>query len=220
MVKQIGEVLEQAAVTVLSQVQTGKENVWARASKHAAGMDRNVFTELMNGLWKGAGKKDYPDGLTIQVWYLGVGDLTEDQFTLATMLYLRHHSKQFLTIELIRELSGVQQAKEMAAIVAWDVALRAIQYVGGYCVPQFDDPVISNVISSLGGWVWFCDQDPGALRTFVRQRFVKTYEALAHGPLRIQPAGLKSLIDQTGGRSEVVRIGQSRPVERVEHMPS
>lgn len=182
------------------------DSVWKGIADAAAehGMDKQTFSDLLNGLWVACGRK-YPDETVSRVWYFCLHDLTERQFAAGIQRYLTERSKEFLTVQLIRELSGIQQASEEAAILAWDAAVKAIHTVGSYAVPDFADPAISRTIETLGGWDWFCDQRPDQLRNFVRARFLKSYDAFAKIP-RIEPVRLKCLIDRNGDRSTVLRI--------------
>jgi len=207
-----------AMVAKHSRQQTGHSrkdagSVWQRAVRAVDGMDIEVFSELLNGLWSGCGRKDPPDRTTLQVWYSALHDLTEAEMAAAVMLYLRTRSKEFLTIQLIRELSGVMPVKELAALEAWGSALDAIRIVGGFAVPRFADSVVSHVVANLGGWVWFCDQRPEELRGFVRQRFLKAYEVLSQGARITEPARLLSLTD-SGGAS--IRIAGKPTSDRIQ----
>ena len=185
--------------------------VWERATRGISGMDRNTFSELMNGLWSGCGRTALPDKTTLRVWYFCLHDLTESQFATAVMRYLTEHSKEYLTVQLIRELSGVQQAKEESSLAAWDEAIAAVRIVGSYQSPAFSHPVTSHVIESLGGWCWFCGQSPEDLRNWVRARFLKTFESLSLSVRTQVPVRLKNLITMSGGTSGddvPVRIGE------------
>lgn len=171
------------------------------------GMDRGAFVELMNGLWSGMGRTTMPDATTLRVWYLCLSDLTVQQFGRAVQRYLTERSKEFVNVQLIRELSGAQETNDAKAVEAWGLALESIRIVGAYARPAFDDPVISQTIANLGGWVAFCDSDPDELRQFTRARFLKTYESLAASGRVTQPARLVSLIDQSGSPAETIRVG-------------
>lgn len=189
--------------------QKSVSDVWENIAGAVDGMDRATFAEMLNGLWVGCGRREYPDKTVLRVWYFCLHDLTESQFAHGIMRYLTERSSEFLTVQIIRELSGVQQQAEVAAIEAWDAAINAVRIAGSYQSPSFSDPVISRVIESVGGWVWFCGQSPEDLRKFVRARFLKTYDAFAKSGTR-EPVKLLSLIDMTGGRSEVVKIGHAK----------
>lgn len=202
-----------------SQTATGRtiSDVWERAADSVSGTTperKRAFSQLMNGLWAGCGRTVMPDETTLRVWYYCLHDLTEQQLSRGIMRYLTERSREYLTVQLIRELSGIQLPAEEAGIIAWDLAIEAIRIAGGYKVPEFDDPAISQTINNLGGWVWFCDQNPERLRNFVRAQFLKTYGSISKMP-RLQPARLKCLIDLTGGKSTAARIGAAS-VKRID----
>lgn len=203
MVEAIGTLLH-------SRVQTGNqktvENVWKRVADSCYGIDKKVFTELLNGLWEGCGRTAKPNETTLRVWYFCLHDLNEQQLAHAIMRYLTERSSEFLSIQLIRELSGVQDATAAAGLEAWSLAVKTVAHVGGYAAPEFADPILSRTIESLGGWVWFCDQKPAVLRDFVRARFLKTYDAFSRSQVS-EPARLVGLIEQSGGARQVVRVG-------------
>jgi hypothetical protein len=202
MVEAIGTLLR-------SRAQTGSqktvESVWKRVADSVYGIDKDVFTELLNGLWEGCGRTAKPNETTLRVWYFCLHDLTEQQLAHAIMKYLTERSSDFLSIQLIRELSGIQEAAVTAGLTAWSVAVKTVATVGSYAAPEFDDPVLSRTIESLGGWIWFCDQNPAVLRDFVRARFMKTYDSFTRSSVA-QPARLIGLIEQSGGARNAVRI--------------
>lgn len=169
-------------------------------------MDKHAFAELLNGLWAGCGRTQKPDQTTLRVWYFCLHDLTELQLANAIARYLVERSSEYLTVQLIRELSGVQQTKQEPALEAWNEALQAVRIAGGYQSPVFSNPITSHVIQSLGGWVWFCDQRPDNLRDWVRARFLKTYESFQVSAKCATPLRLTNLITESGGRSEEVPI--------------
>lgn len=203
MATHIGELVNAGSPPKMSSAQ----KVWEEAANGVAGMDRHAFVELMNGLWSGMGRTTMPDQTTLRVWYLCLSDLNVQQFGRAIQRYLTERSKEFVNVQLIRELSGAQQASEAKAVEAWQIALDSIRIVGSYARPAWDDPVISQTIANLGGWVEFCGQEPEQLRDFVRGRFLKTYESLAASGRVTQSARLVSLIDQSGSVGETVRVG-------------
>lgn len=196
---------------VRSRRQTGNrisktvDNVWKRLADGVDGIDKATFTDLMNGLWEGCGRTTKPNETTLRVWYFCLHDLTERQIAHAIMRYLTERSSEYLSVQLLRELSGIQSSREAAACDAWVTAVDAVRIVGSYAIPVFLDPVISHVIANLGGWEWLCGQSPEQLRKFERTRFLKTYEAFAaHGVKEESP--LKCLITLSGGIAERIPV--------------
>ena len=200
--------LQTMAVVDSLRKKSSVDAVWEQAANTANGMDKTLFVELMNGLWSGMGRNTMPDKTTLRVWYLCLHQLTVEQFGTAIRRYLTERSAEFVNVQLILELSGAKQSAEEAALLAWDVAIRAIRLVGSYAVPEFDDPAISRTIESLGGWEEFCGQNPEQLRKFVRSRFLKAHETFSRIP-RLAPVRLKCLIDRNGDKATTLRVGHS-----------
>jgi len=198
MVQHIAEVVNAVSRPKMSS----PESVWEQAANTASGMDRKVFVDLLNGLWSGMGRVTMPDATTIRVWYLCLHDLTVQQFGRAVQRYLTERSSEFVNVQLIRELSGVQEAKSAAPILAWDTLLRAIKHFGAYETPRFKDPMIPVVIRHLGGWVKVCDTESEELHKWTRQTFEKTYAALA--ATKPEAAKLTNLIEQENARTGMV----------------
>lgn len=184
------------------------EDVWKQIADNVNGMDRKVFTELMNSLWSATGRTKAPDKNVLRLWYVVLADLTPAQFATAIAEYLQRHSKEYLSVQLIRELSGVQVSDDVSAMGAWEEALCAIRLVGGYGVPEFSQPATSHTISNLGGWVWFCDQKPDVLRDFVRKRFIDTFKSLS--TVVKEPTRLRCMTDS--GQQKPVKIGFFKPI--------
>ena len=193
--------LATAAVVDLQRTKSSAERIWEDAANGHNGMDKTAFVELMNGLWSGMGRTVMPDKTTLRVWYLCLHDLSVAQFGRAVQRYLTERSAEFVNVQMIRELSGVQLAGEEAGLLAWNMAVFAVTEVGSYAVPVFADPAISHVLDNLGGWDWFCGQKPDALRSYVRPHFLRAYASFAK-MRTLQPVRLKSLTEQSGGRSE------------------
>ena len=138
-----------------------------------------------------------PDKTTLRVWYLCLIDLTVQQFAVAVQRYLTSHSKEFVTVQLIRELSGAQEACESAGIDGWEQVLREIKRVGAYRTPEFSDKRTAATIRHLGGWVAICDKQPDELHKWTRQTFLKTFNAM---PARAE-SRLTNLIEQENART-------------------
>ena len=179
-----------------------------RAAANECGkMDQQTFGELLFHLYAMTGRKEMPGPRVVRGWYIALRDLDEAAFMRGIDRYIREKSRDYLSPQLIIELSGVQATSEAAALEAWTLAVEAIRIVGGYARPSFSDPLVSQTIASLGGWVAFCDTEPETLRNFTRARFLKTYEALASDGRKKYPARLVSLIDASGNPSETISLG-------------
>lgn len=181
------------------QKTSSAESVWEQAANTANGMDRKAFVELLNGLWSGMGRAVMPDATTIRVWYLCLHDLSVQQFGRAVQRYLTERSSEFLNVQLIRELSGGQEAKSAAPMKAWDSVVASIKHYGAYQTPRFRDDLIPVVIRHLGGWIKICDTDSEELHKWTRQHFEKTYTSLSG--TKPEAAKLTNLIETENART-------------------
>lgn len=190
-------------MTTMTKEQPSKvQQVWQQAARGAANqpraMDPATFIALLRGVYKTRYGKDMDD-VSVSVWYFTLRRLTMEQFLHAVDRYNWERSKEQLTPQLIIELSGAVETRENAALMAWDEAIEAVRVVGSYRSPEFSHPTTSHVIKSLGGWDWFCGQDPDQLRDWVRQRFLKTFEVLSSSTRTQEPARLTNLLTKSGG---------------------
>ena len=176
------------------------QRVWEEAANGVEGMDRHAFVELMNGLWSGMGRTTMPDQTTLRVWYLCISDLTVQQLGRAVQRYLTEHSKEFVNVQLIRELSGAQADGDTASIAGWDEVLREIKRVGAYQTPVFADNRTAATIRHLGGWVAVCDKKPEELHQWTRQYFLKTFAAM---PATAETR-LSNLIERENARTGMI----------------
>ena len=190
--------MNQIATQPTSKIQT----VWQEAARGAASqpgaMDPATFTALLRGVYRTRYGKDMDD-VSVSVWYFTLRRLTMEQLLHAVDRYNWERSKEQLTPQLIIELSGAAETRENAALMAWDEAIEAVRIVGSYRSPAFTHPTTSHVIQSLGGWDWFCGQAPEQLRDWVRQRFLKTFEAMSSSVKTQEPARLTNLLTKSGG---------------------
>jgi len=112
---------------------------------------------------------------TIAAYTIGLGGLTPQQVENATGKALR--SCRFMpTPSELRELAGELRLTDRAEI-AWASFERAVTREGGYRSVCFDDPAINATVTSLGGWRALCEMPATEFDSFVRQKFIKAYEA-------------------------------------------
>jgi hypothetical protein len=198
-----------------SKVQT----VWQEAARGAASqpgaMDPGTFTALLRGVYKTRYGKDMDD-VSVSVWYFTLRRLTMQQFLHAVDRYNWERSKENLTPQLIIELSGAVETRENEALKAWDEAIDAVRIVGSYRSPAFTHHVTSHVIQNLGGWDWFCGQKPEELRNWIRQRFLKTFEALSMSTAIQEPARLQNLLTKSGGETVEMPVRLGAILKRIE----
>jgi hypothetical protein len=125
-------------------------------------------------------------------------------------------SKFMPTPAELRQLAGGLSLADRAQ-QAWLVAEQAVRVHSSYRTVWFDDAVINATIRSLGGWVTFCTTETSEFDTFVRQRFLATYEALARSGVGKELAGpLPGEFDQQNGlhgfrEQEIRRIACGLP---------
>lgn len=182
------------------QTKSSPDRIWEQAGNTASGMNKHAFVELMNGLWAGMGRTAMPDKTTLRVWYLCLHDLTEQQFGRAIQRYLCERADEFVSVKLIRELSGAQADSDTASISSWDEVLREIKRVGAYQTPVFTDNRTAATIRHLGGWVMICDTKPEELHKWTRQQFLKTFAAM---PATAETR-LTNLIERENARTGMV----------------
>lgn len=75
-------------------------------------------------------------------------------------------------IALIREYT--EGNKDDKALIAWNLAKKAVQDIGYYNTPDFADPIISHCLNELGGWMEFCSAKIEDL-PFIEKRFMDLY---------------------------------------------
>lgn len=144
---------------------------------------------------------------------------------------LARGSERMPTPKEIREGAG-EARPEDRALLAWEVVLRAIQGIGAYRSPDFDDPYINGAIRILGGWVSLCDQTIEEQDRFTRANFQRTYCGLlrtgigdelaaplvgiadkhngTHGLAALHDAGVKVKTGLPWAGQPVKRLGEGR----------
>lgn len=76
--------------------------------------------------------------------------------------------------DILEYLEGSPSDK---SLIAWLKAKEAVSKGGYVASIEFDDPIISHCLESLGGWQWFCDVPIDEL-PFVEKRFRDLYNTL------------------------------------------
>jgi hypothetical protein len=110
-----------------------------------------------------------------EAYRIGLSGLTAEQITTATARALQ--SCKFMpTPAELRELSGESRLSDRAE-QAWAIFERTVTRVGGYKSVCFDDPCLNHTVLSLGGWSACCEMPATEFDTFLRQKFLKAYEA-------------------------------------------
>lgn len=83
------------------------------------------------------------------------------------------------------------------SVVAWAAIKASVATHGGYATVEFDDPLVTAAVRSLGGWPRICDTEAGeSFDVWLRKDFERTYAALmATGITGEQAAPLAGLCD-------------------------
>lgn len=111
----------------------------------------------------------------LQGYLIGLSGMTLEEVKQATQMALRT-CKFMPTPAELRELAGDAKPED-AALIAWEIATRAVEAIGWYGSVQFEDPAITATIRSLGGWQKFCERCGGEEEKWLRQDFLRTYAA-------------------------------------------
>ncbi len=116
-------------------------------------IDKSVFLKGIY-LLKTAGlvNQDEFSDEKIECWLNLLSDLTDKQFEISVNKIARN-SRFFPTVGEIRQNAGIGDNDK--ALIAWMQVLAKLQTDSYYGSPVFDDPVISHVIDSMGGWMTF-----------------------------------------------------------------
>lgn len=158
----------------------------------------------------------------IAVYAEDLADLPETQ-VIDAILRLRRTSRFFPTIAEIREATVAMQPTEGLAEAAWSEALREARRVGyGHErffengefrdreQPVFTSPVTTATVRSIG-WKTICHTDDPKEQTFLRNQFLKTWEAFASRALKQAQTGqqpdLEALTSDTGSGRGMASIG-------------
>lgn len=115
-----------------------------------------------------------------------------------------------LPVEL-RELAGEARPEDRAQL-AWAAFEQAVESVGGYRSPNFDDPLINATVRGLGGWQRCCELPTSEFDKWLRQDFLKTYTALTRTGVSDEAA--RPLVGYF--ERENATLGYHRPQDRVE----
>ena len=114
---------------------------------------------------------------TIKAYQIGLDDLTSEAVKTATTRAIRQ-CKFMPTVSELRELAG-ETSHGDRAVLAWGAFEKAVQGIGYYRSPDFDDPIINATCRNLGGWMAACCTEGEEFDKWYRQRFLKTYEVLS-----------------------------------------
>lgn len=94
---------------------------------------------------------------------------------------------------------------EAKALTAWQKVKLGIRRAGYMHSVKFDDPVIHNVLSGMGGWKNFCSLEEEDER-FYRPQFLKAYAAFS----RLEAQGRLQVIPYLPGEAEIHNTGHGQ----------
>ncbi len=118
------------------------------------------------------------DAKTLEVWFMLLKDLTDEQFLYAVTKICRDQTKFFPSdnfAALIREQIAVNIDTE--ALIAWEAVKKAMAHQGAYCSVKFSDPAIHSVVNIMAsGWAEFCHIP---LDKWMQKEFEKNYKILS-----------------------------------------
>jgi hypothetical protein len=136
----------------------------------------------------------------VAVYAEDLADLPEDQVVDA-ILRLRRTSRFFPTIAEIREATVAMQPTEGLAEMAWSEVQREagrVGYGGGPIFrngefyerekPKFTSPITKATVDSIG-WKAICHTEDPKEQTFLRNQFLKTWDAYAARTLKQAQTG-------------------------------
>jgi len=133
--------------------------------------DAERFAIVMNALGAAFNRPITPAVLT--AYEMGLDGLAIEEIEAAAKRALKT-CKFMPTPAELRELAGDAKPED-AALIAWEIATRAVEAIGWYGSVQFEDPAITATIRSLGGWQKFCERCGGEEEKWLRKEFLTTY---------------------------------------------
>jgi len=141
----------------------------------------------------------------IEMFVSALGDLTAEQVEHAARKAAASCKFMPAPVEL-RELAGKVSHADRA-MLAFQALELAIEEIGGYRSPDFDDPAINAIVRHLGGWTRLCAMPCDEFDRFLRPQFLKAYEAISRNGVGSE-AGAR-LIGEF--ERENARMGYNRP---------
>ena len=139
---------------------------------------------------------------TIEVYRIGLVDLTDDEVTRAAGVAVTRCRFMPVPAEL-REFAGVTTEADRA-LLAWSAVERTLSR-GPYKHLDFDDGAINATIRNLGGWPTFLSRFTDAeAEKWARKEFIETYEVMARAAGEEECAPLAGLAEADVVGSKIV----------------
>lgn len=164
-------------------------------------MDKKQFAEIMTLLCEIYNRQ--PSKSLLAAYYMGLNDLTIEQFKEAVSNLIKTRTYQSLPKPAeIRE--QITANLEDIALMAWKSLKDAMESVGAYQSPDFEDYIIPACVDSLGGWSKLCRTESDELK-WVQKDFERLYRAFAkngHQEVRLIGLGEKDQVAQNAEEIE------------------
>ncbi|RXJ70765.1 hypothetical protein CS022_22305 [Veronia nyctiphanis] len=142
--------------------------------------EKTLFAELMC-LTASLYMKEPLSRPSLGIYWNALKDFPLEDVRRALDLHLRNtDTGQFFPkpADIIRQMEGNTQTR---GELAWTKVHGAIQSVGAWQSVVFDDPIIHQVISDMGGWVSLCHTESDEL-PYRHNEFVRRYRAYTGQP--------------------------------------
>lgn len=120
----------------------------------------------------------------LELYWLDLRDLDYPAVNEALTLWRKSGAAFMASPGQLRE--ALEGDPEERALRAWSKFVRAVERVGAYRTPVFDDPAIHGVIRDMGGWVELCSWEERE-EPFLRKEFVSRYKARLRRPDAVVP---------------------------------
>jgi hypothetical protein len=170
-------------------------------------IDKNNFTELMNGIGE-----LYNKPITkplLRIYFGAFKDLTIEQ--------VEHGMNGHITstdqagsffpkpADVIRVLFGTSkqqsQSVEDKAELSWSVIVNQISSIGSYGSPKIEDRQAMAALKGMGGWVRLCGSTVDEL-TWKKKEFISLYDTYERTPLDQLPSNLPGRIELEQHKNE------------------
>lgn len=180
-------------------------------------LDKNKFTELLSGMCEIYDKS--PSEFIFKIYYemFDGYDYPEVERAFKKCLQHRIYSTFPKPAEILEFLEGTKDDK---AWIAWIQVRDSMCEVGYYQTPEFNDPIISNCIDVMGGWMEICSTKVDEM-PFVEKRFMELYRLFLKREVKepVKLAGYIKMTNSLNGFSDytppAIKIGfpKNKPKE-------
>lgn len=121
----------------------------------------------------------------------------------------------FPTPATVLSLAGLVVSADTRARIAFEALGKAVEGQGRYKSVQFDDPILTQTVKSMGGWEAVCDEPESNWHVHFKREFIAEYKANCERR-RGSYAVLMGVADRVNGangleRQEAVMIAVDLP---------